>query len=59
MEEHDQEGRVITLEFEDFFFVTVYTPNSQSELKRLDYRMKWEDDSENIYRNLIKKNQLL
>ena len=44
MEEHDQEGRVITLEFEDFFFVTVYTPNSQSELKRLDYRMKWEDD---------------
>ena len=39
MEEHDQEGRVITLEFEDFFFVTVYTPNSQSELKRLDYRM--------------------
>lgn len=44
IEEHDQEGRVITLEFEDFFFVTVYTPNSQSELKRLEYRMKWEDD---------------
>ena len=44
MEEHDQEGRVITLEFEDFFFVTVYTPNSQSENARLDYRMKWEDD---------------
>lgn len=43
IEEHDQEGRVITLEFEDFFFVTVYTPNSQSELKRLEYRMKWED----------------
>ncbi len=41
---HDQEGRVITLEFEDFFFVTVYTPNSQSELKRLDYRMAWDDD---------------
>lgn len=44
IEEHDQEGRVITLEFEDFYMVTVYTPNSQSELKRLDYRMKWEDD---------------
>ena len=44
IEEHDQEGRVITLEFEDFYIVTVYTPNSQSELKRLDYRMKWEDD---------------
>ena len=44
MEEHDQEGRVITLEFEDFYLVTVYTPNSQNELKRLDYRMKWEDD---------------
>ena len=44
IEEHDNEGRVITLEFEDFYFVTVYTPNSQSELKRLEYRMKWEDD---------------
>ena len=44
VEEHDHEGRVITLEYEDFFFVTVYTPNSQSELARLDYRMKWEDD---------------
>ena len=44
MEEHDHEGRVITLEYENFFFVTVYTPNSQSELARLDYRMKWEDD---------------
>lgn len=44
IEEHDHEGRVITLEFEDFFFVTVYTPNSQDELKRLAYRMKWEDD---------------
>lgn len=43
IEEHDHEGRVITLEFEDFYFVTVYTPNSQDELKRLDYRMKWED----------------
>ena len=44
IEEHDNEGRVITLEFEDFYFITVYTPNSQSELKRLDYRMKWESD---------------
>ena len=44
IEEHDKEGRVITLEFDNFYFVTVYTPNSQSELKRLDYRMKWEDD---------------
>ena len=42
IEEHDQEGRVITLEFEDFYLVTVYTPNSQDGLKRLDYRMEWE-----------------
>lgn len=44
IEHHDQEGRVITCEYEDFFLVTVYTPNSQSELARLDYRMQWEDD---------------
>lgn len=44
IEEHDHEGRVITLEYPDFYFVTVYTPNSQNELARLDYRMKWEDD---------------
>ena len=44
IDEHDHEGRVITLEFEDFYMVTVYAPNSQDELKRLDYRMKWEDD---------------
>lgn len=43
IEEHDKEGRVITLEFEDFYMVTVYTPNSQNELARLDYRMEWED----------------
>lgn len=43
IEEHDQEGRVITLEFESFYMITVYTPNSQNELKRLDYRMTWED----------------
>ena len=42
--EHDTEGRVITLEFEEFYFVTVYTPNSQSELRRLEYRMEWERD---------------
>ncbi|KLU73932.1 MAG: hypothetical protein RHS_0027 [Robinsoniella sp. RHS] len=44
MEEHDQEGRVITLEFKDFYLITVYTPNSQNELARLPYRMQWEDD---------------
>ena len=44
VEEHDHEGRVITLEFPDFYFLTVYTPNSQNELARLPYRMKWEDD---------------
>jgi exodeoxyribonuclease-3 len=44
IDEHDHEGRVITLETADFYLVTVYTPNSQDELRRLDYRMKWEDD---------------
>lgn len=42
--EHDHEGRVITLEYPEFYFITVYTPNSQNELARLDYRMKWEND---------------
>ena len=42
-EEHDQEGRVITLEYPDYYLITVYTPNSQDELRRLDYRMEWED----------------
>ena len=51
IEEHDQEGRVITCEFEEFYFVTVYTPNSQNGLARLDYRMKWEDD----FRTYLKK----
>ena len=51
IEEHDHEGRVITLEFKDFYLVCVYTPNSQEELKRLDYRMKWEDD----FRAYLKK----
>lgn len=44
LEEHDQEGRLITLEFADFFLVNVYTPNSQRELLRLEYRLRWEDD---------------
>ena len=44
VDEHDHEGRVITLEFDDFQFITVYTPNSQNELARLPYRMRWEDD---------------
>lgn len=44
IDEHDHEGRVITLEMDDFFLVTVYTPNSQDGLRRLEYRMKWEDD---------------
>lgn len=43
IEEHDHEGRVITLEYEDYYMITVYTPNSQNELARLDYRMQWED----------------
>ncbi len=51
IDEHDHEGRVITLEFDDFYLITVYTPNSQDELKRLDYRMKWEDD----FRAYLKK----
>lgn len=44
LEEHDQEGRVITLEMDNFYLITVYTPNSQDGLKRLDYRMTWEDE---------------
>lgn len=44
IEEHDKEGRVITLEYDNFYLVTCYTPNSQNELKRLPYRMQWEDD---------------
>lgn len=44
IDEHDHEGRVITLEYANFYFVTVYTPNSQNELRRLPYRMQWEED---------------
>ena len=47
IDEHDHEGRVITLEMPDFYLVNVYTPNAQEELRRLDYRMKWEDDFRN------------
>lgn len=52
IEEHDREGRVITLEFEDFYLINVYTPNSQRELTRLDYRMVWEDDFRNYISEL-------
>ena len=54
MEEHDQEGRVVTLEYEEYYLVTCYTPNSQSELKRLPYRMKWEDDFRAYLKSLEK-----
>ena len=54
IEEHDHEGRVITLEFDNFYMVTVYTPNSQNELARLPYRMKWEDDFLGYLKNLEK-----
>ena len=59
IEEHDQEGRVITLEYENFYMVTVYTPNSQSELARLEYRMKWEDDFRNYLLNLKKSKPVI
>lgn len=60
IEEHDQEGRIITLEFENFYMITVYTPNSQTELARLDYRMKWEDDFKAYLKDLdIKKPVIL
>lgn len=54
IEEHDNEGRIITAEFEEFYLVTVYTPNSQNELARLDYRCKWEDDFLAYLKNLEK-----
>lgn len=52
IDKHDHEGRVITLEFERFYLVTVYTPNSQDGLRRLDYRMTWEDDFQNYLHQL-------
>ncbi|MBR6356998.1 MAG: exodeoxyribonuclease III [Lachnospiraceae bacterium] len=59
IEEHDKEGRVITAEFADFYFITVYVPNSQDELKRLDYRMKWEDDFLQHVKKLEKKKPVI
>ena len=58
-EEHDQEGRVITAEFEDFYVVTCYTPNSQDELKRLPYRMEWEDAFRAYLKELEKKKPVI
>ena len=55
IEEHDKEGRVITLEFSDFYFITVYTPNSKTELERLDYRMVWEDEFRKYMKDLEKE----
>lgn len=59
IDEHDHEGRVITLEMEDFYLVTVYTPNSQDELRRLDYRMKWEDDFQAYLHKLDEKKPVI
>ncbi|MCQ2969054.1 MAG: exodeoxyribonuclease III [Clostridium sp.] len=59
IEEHDNEGRVITLEFEDKYIITVYTPNSQNELARLDYRMKWEDDFKEYLKELSKNKSVI
>lgn len=56
IEEHNNEGRLITLEFENFYYITAYVPNSQEELKRLEYRMKWEDDIKK-YLNKLKENK--
>lgn len=57
--EHDREGRVVTLEFKNFYLVDVYTPNSQPELARLDYRMVWEDAFREYLRNLDKKKPIV
>lgn len=59
IEEHDKEGRVITLEFEDFYMITVYTPNSKQELARLEYRMKWEDDFRLYLKSLEKSKPVI
>ena len=59
IEEHDQEGRVITLEFEDFYLVTAYTPNSQRGLTRLDYRMRWEDMFRQYLKDLDSKKPII
>ena len=57
--EHDKEGRLITLEYEDFYFITVYVPNSKQELLRLDYRMEWEDDFRRYVCGLDKKKPVI
>lgn len=59
IEEHDKEGRVITLEFDDFYMVTVYTPNSKDQLARLEYRMKWEDDFRHYLKSLEKNKPVI
>ena len=59
IDEHDHEGRVITLEMDDFYLVTVYTPNSQDGLRRLDYRMKWEDDFQAYLHKLDEKKPVI
>lgn len=59
IEEHGKEGRVITLEFDDFYFITVYTPNSQTELARLSYRMTWEDDFKKYLKKLEEKKPVI
>ncbi len=59
IDEHDHEGRVITLEFEDYFFITVYTPNSKQELERLDYRQVWEDDFRKYLLSLREKKPVI
>lgn len=56
IDEHDHEGRIICAEYEDYYVVTVYTPNSKRELERLDYRMKWEDDFR-AYLNKLRENK--
>ena len=59
IDEHDHEGRVITLEFKDYFFITCYTPNSKQQLERLDYRMVWEDDFRKYLKKLEKKKPVI
>ena len=59
IEEHDHEGRVITLELESYYLITVYTPNSQEELRRLDYRMKWDDDFRAFLKKLEEKKPVI
>lgn len=59
IDEHDHEGRVITLEMDDFYLVTVYTPNSQDGLRRLEYRMKWEDDFQTYLHKLDEKKPVI